>query len=371
MNKIVFVPYLDIKRVHQDLLPLLIESLKRVIDSGLIVLGKELSQFENEYAKFNGTKYAVGVASGLDALILSLKALGIGKGDEVIVPSNTYIATLLAISRVGANPILVEPDINTYNIDISKIEKVITKKTKVIMPVHLFGQVSEMDKIQKIAKKNKLFIIEDNAQSHGSLFGNKMAGSFGQINATSFYPGKNLGALGDGGAITTNNKKLYEELLILRNYGSKEKYHNLVKGYNSRLDEIQAAFLRIKLKRLRGDNRKRQKIARQYLKALKGVGDLSLPQIQANSTHVFHVFAIRTKSRDSLKRHLDKNKIGNVIHYPVPPHLQPAYAELGYKKGDFPIAEELASTSLSLPIFPQMSSEEQEYVIRIIKEFYE
>jgi dTDP-4-amino-4,6-dideoxygalactose transaminase len=298
-------------------------------------------------------------------------SLGIGEGDEVIVPSNTYIATVFAISRVGAKPVFVEPRIDTYNLDPEQIEKAITKKTKVIMPVHLFGQISEMDTIMDIAKKHKIYVVEDNAQSHGSTCNGKKAGSFGEINATSFYPGKNLGALGDGGAITTDSKILADKVKVLRNYGSREKYYNDVIGYNSRLDELQAAFLKIKLKTLNSNNLKRQKIADKYLKELKGIGDLKLPVTSENCTHVFHVFVLRTKDRDRLRDYLDKKGIGNLIHYPLPPHLQKAYKYLGYKKGDFPVAEELANTSLSIPIYPELMRDEQDYVISTIKNFYE
>ncbi len=365
------INYLDIKRAHNFILPELNNSLEKVIKSGLLILGKELEGFERKYAKFTGTKYALGVANGLDALILSLMALDVKEGDEVIVPSNTYIATVLAISRVGAKPILVEPNKETYNIDPMEIEKNISKKTKVIIPVHLFGQVAQMDAIMKIAIKHKLFVVEDNAQSHGAKYMNKMAGSFGHINATSFYPGKNLGALGDGGMITTNSKSLYEKVKIMRNYGSKIKYYNEIKGYNSRLDELQAAFLKIKLNYLKSNNKLRKMKADKYLSELKNIGDIILPMTDSNSTHVYHIFNIRTKKRDSLKKYLDQNKIGNLIHYPVPPHLQKAYAELGFKKGDFPIAEELASTSISLPIYPELTDNEQNFVILKIKEFYE
>ncbi|TXI33638.1 MAG: DegT/DnrJ/EryC1/StrS family aminotransferase [Niabella sp.] len=365
------VNYLDIERAHSLILPELKNALEKVIKSGWLILGKELEDFEKKYAKFSGTKYAVGVANGLDALILSLMALEVGDGDEVIVPSNTYIATLLAISRVGAKPILVEPNKETYNIDPIEIERKISKNTKVIIPVHLFGQVAQMDAIMKIARKHKLFVVEDNAQSHGATYERKMAGSFGHINATSFYPGKNLGALGDGGMITTNNKSLYEKVILIRNYGSKIKYYNEVKGYNSRLDELQAAFLKIKLIHLKSNNKLRKEKADKYISELKNIGDIILPLTHPDSTHVYHIFNIRTKKRESLKKYLDQNRIGNLIHYPVPPHLQKAYAELGFKKGDFPIAEELASTSISLPIYPELSNDEQNFVILKIKEFYE
>lgn len=370
MSKVLSVPYLNIKRAHQSIMLQLKNSLVNVIDNGWLALGPQVESFEKNYAKFSGVKYAVGLANGLDAIIISLMALGIKLGDEIIVPSNTYIATLLAISRVGAVPVLVEPYVDTYNIDTNKIEKAIKKKTKAIIPVHLFGQACEMDEIMKIARKYKLFVVEDNAQSQGAAFNKNMTGSFGQINATSFYPGKNLGALGDGGGVTTNSKILRDEVFKIRNYGSRKKYFNDIKGYNSRLDEIQAAFLNIKLKDLDINNKKRQEKANFYLKNLNGVGDLILPKTAIGATHVYHVFAIRTKKRDMLKNYLAKNKIDTIIHYPVPPHLQKAYRELGYKIGSFPIAEELAKTSLSIPIFPEMTNSEQEYVIKTIKEFY-
>jgi len=371
MTSITSVPYLNMKKAHLDLIPSLKQSLENVINSGNLVLGESVSKFEKEYARYSQVKYSVGLANGLDALILSLMSLGIGKGDEVIVASNTYIATLLAISRVGAMPVLVEPKIDTYNIDPLKIENAISKKTKAIIPVHLFGQICEMDKIIKIANKFKLFIVEDNAQSHGSTFKGKKAGSFGDINATSFYPGKNLGALGDGGAITTNNKKIFEEIKMLRNYGSKIKYVNDIKGYNSRLDELQAAFLSVKLKKLNEKNNLRKKLAQQYLKDLSNVGDLILPRTAEKATHVYHIFTIRTNKRNKLQKYLTDNKVATMIHYPIPPHLQNAYKELGFRKGSFPIAEELANTSLSIPIFPEMTTSEQEYVIEKIKRFYE
>lgn len=370
MSKVIKVPYLDIYRAHKEILPDLKKSLEKMVLSGNVVLGSNVSEFEKSYAEFSNVKYSIGVANGLDALILSLISLGIGEGDEVIVPSNTYIATLLAISRVGATPILVEPNIETYNIDINKIEKSITKRTRAIIPVHLFGQSCEMGGVMRIANKHKLWVVEDNAQSQGAEFKNKFTGSFGIVNATSFYPGKNIGALGDGGAITTDSKKLQEKILMLRNYGSKVKYLNEVRGYNSRLDELQAGFLQIKLKYLLGNNKKRQKIATEYIKSLNGIGDLILPRTMDGATHVYHVFTIRTASRNKLQKYLLKNNIGTIIHYPVPPHLQKAYKDLGYKKGDFPIAEKLAKTSLSIPIFPEMNLGEQEHVVETIRKFY-
>ena len=370
MGKKSSVPYLSILRSHIGILPELHKKLDDVINSGVVVLGPSLSSFENDFAKFSEVKYCAGVANGLDALIISLMALGVEKGDEVIVPSNTYIATLISVSRVGAHPVLVEPNIETYNIDIEKIEQVITKKTKVIIPVHLYGQVSEMEEVMRLAKKYNLYVVEDNAQSHGSTYKGKQAGSFGDINATSFYPGKNLGALGDGGAIITDSKKYYDKALVIRNYGFSEKNFSTVKGLNSRLDELQAAFLSVKLRNLNEKNNKRKNIAKRYIEELNGIGDLILPKTANDASHVYHAFVIRTSKRDELQLHLRINGIGTMIHYPVPPHLQKSYMELGYNKGDYPIAEGLAKTGLSIPIFPEMTDIEHEYVIKTIRKFF-
>lgn len=370
MPSIKSVHYLDLKRSHAALLYDLKTTLQTVINSGWLILGKEVKEFEKDFAKYSQTKYSIGVANGLDALILSLMALGVGKRDKVIVPSNTYIATLLAVSRVGATPVLVEPNKETYNINPERIENSMDKKVKAIIPVHLYGQACEMDRIMQIARKHELYVVEDNAQAHGAMHLNKKTGSFGDVNATSFYPGKNLGALGDGGAVTTNIGSIDKKIRVLRNYGEREKYYNDIKGYNSRLDEIQAAFLRLKLRNLDNNNKIRNKIAKKYIKALRGVGDIILPKTAEGSTHVYHIFCVRTKKRNKLQVFLENNGIKTLIHYPIPPHLQKAYKELGFKKGEFPIAEELASTSLSLPIFPEMTDKEQDYVIQKIKNFY-
>lgn len=364
------VPYLNLKLGNKEFSAQFHEALDSMLASGIFVMGEKLAGFEKQFARFCNVQYCAGVASGLDAITLSLKTLGIGKGDEVIVPSNTYIATLIAVTNVGATPILVEPNIDTYNIDPERIEGAITKKTKAIIPVHLYGQSCEMKKIMKIAQKRKLFVIEDNAQSHGSLHFGKKTGSFGIINATSFYPGKNFGALGDGGAVTTNKKTLIEKIKTLRNYGSRIKYYNDVIGYNSRLDELQAAFLTIKLKKLNEINKGRNRVAKMYIKGLTNVGDIVLPQTALHTTHVYHIFCIRSKKRKQLQAYLGKNGIQTLIHYPVPPHLQKAYRHLNYKKGDFPIAELLANTSLSLPMFPEMTDAQINYVITTIKGFY-
>ena len=339
-------------------------------DKGWYVLGDQVKEFESEYANFSGTKYSVGVSNGLDALIIALRVLGVGVGDEVIVPSNTYIATLLAASNVGAVPVLVEPQIDTYNIDVKKIEQAITGKTKAIMPVHLYGQACAMDSILEIASKNGLYVVEDNAQAHGATWLGKFTGSWGHVNATSFYPGKNLGALGDAGAVTTNDMAFAQNAMILRNYGSNQKYFNEVVGYNNRLDEIQASFLRIKIKAIESWNEERKKIAVLYDNGLAGIGDLILPMKDQSATHVYHLYVIRTNRRDALQNYLEKSGVGTLIHYPVPPHMQKAYQFLNFKEGDFPIAEELSKTSLSLPIWPGMEAEAIALVISSVKNFF-
>lgn len=343
---------------------------EKVYDSYWYVQGKELEKFESEYALFNETSHAIGVANGLDALYLSLKALGITKGDEVIVPSNTYIATVLAVSYLGAIPVFVEPNRFTYNLNPNLIEQAITSKTKAIMPVHLYGQACEMNQIMEIANKYGLFVVEDNAQAHGATFNSKKTGSWGHANGTSFYPGKNLGALGDAGAVTTNDEEVAQKIRVLRNYGSSIKYHNEVIGHNMRLDELQAALLSVKLEKLNEWTAQRQQIAAWYDEALKDVEGLILPKIAEGATHVYHLYVIRTKKRDELQSYLNEKGIGTLIHYPIPPHLQEAYESLGLKKGDFPIAEELAETSLSLPVWPGMGKDEVKTVAEIISNFY-
>jgi dTDP-4-amino-4,6-dideoxygalactose transaminase len=311
------------------------------------------------------------VSNGLDALFLSLKALGVGPGDEVIVPSNTYIATALAVSYVGASVRFVEPDIDTYNIDPNKIEEAINPATKAIMPVHLYGQPCDMGRIQDISRKHNLYVVEDNAQAHGAKWNQKLTGSWGIVNGTSFYPGKNLGALGDAGAVTTNSPELSRKVRVLRNYGSEKKYFNEVTGYNMRLDELQAGVLSIKLRYLNGWTIQRQTIAKWYDAALKSISDdLVTPYVAPEATHCYHLYVIRTERRDALQRFLTERGIGTLIHYPIPPHLQKAYSNLGYKKGDFPIAEELASSCLSLPIWPGMTSDQVDEVAAAIKKFY-
>lgn len=364
------IQFLDLKKINLDFKNELQQSLSKVLESGWFVLGNSVSEFETDYAKYNHVKHCSGVANGLDAIILSLKAIGVGPGDEVIVPSNTYIATWLAVSYVGATPVPVEPKLDTYNINPALIEEKITKKTKVIIPVNLYGQSAELDVIMKIAERNNLFVVEDNAQAQGATCNGKMAGSIGHVNATSFYPGKNLGALGDGGAVTTNDEVLDKKIRIIRNYGSEKKYYNCEKGINSRLDELQAAFLSAKLVKLDEHNKQRNEIANLYNAQLKGVGDIITPVLAESCTSNFHLYVVRSKKRQELSAYLNKNNIGNMIHYPVPPHLQKAYTELNYKKGDFPLAEEIAGTCLSLPVYPGLPHESVNYVCEKIKQFY-
>lgn len=363
------IPFLSFASMNEEIESEIQTAFHNFFSSKWYVLGESVKQFEKSYANFNNTKHCVGTSNGLDALHLALRALDIGIGDEVIVPSNTFIATVFAISYVGATPIFVEPRKDTYNIDVNKIETAITAKTKAIMPVHLYGQACEMSQIQQIAKKHQLFIIEDNAQAQGATWDGKKTGSFGHINGTSFYPGKNLGALGDAGAITTNSEEFAQKVYTLRNYGSQKKYYNEVVGYNHRMDECQAAFLTVKLKYLEEWNRQRQQIANWYNQYLETVPDLIVPTIAKGASSVFHLYVIRHLKRDQLQTYLKENGIGTLIHYPIPPHLQVCYQKLGYQKGDFPIAEELANTCLSLPLYPGMKKQEVQYICENIKTF--
>lgn len=364
------IPFLSFDSSNKQIKAEILSSFEHFFDSSWYVLGEQVKEFEKEYASFNKVAFCVGVSNGLDALHLALRTLEIGNDDEVIVPSNTYIASALAVSYVGATPVWVEPDINTYNIDPEKIEAAITSNTKVIMPVHLYGQACEMEPIMAIAKKHNLFVVEDNAQAHGASYKGKLTGSWGNINGVSFYPGKNLGALGDAGAVTTDNAALAQKVIALRNYGSQKKYYNDMIGFNMRLDECQAGFLSVKLKYLNEWTEQRQEIAGWYDEALMDMDDLILPSIAKNATHVYHVYLVRTKHRDKLQNFLADNDIGTLIHYPIPPHLQKAYQHLGFKEGDFPIAEEIANTCLSLPIWPGMQQSEVDYIAEKITKFY-
>lgn len=364
------IPFLSFTPMHSAIRKEMIAAFEEVYDSYWYVNGKAVDRFEQSYAAFNQVKYAVGVSNGLDALTLSLKALRIGEGDEVIVPSNTYIATALACSYVGATPVFAEPDERTYNINPANIEAVITSRTKAIMPVHLYGQSCEMEAIMKIATAHGLKVIEDNAQAHGATFDGRLTGSWGDINGTSFYPGKNLGALGDAGAVTTNDPALAAKVKTLRNYGSAKKYYNEVIGYNMRLDELQAALLSVKLQHLNRWTAERQQVADVYNQLLSGISEIILPYTHANATHVYHLYVIRTESRDALQQFLTEKGIGTMIHYPVPPHLQQAYQFLNHHKGSYPIAEQLAQTMLSLPLYPGMKAEDVAVVCDAIKAFF-
>jgi dTDP-4-amino-4,6-dideoxygalactose transaminase len=364
------IPFLSFGKTNALIKPEIMAAFETFFDGAWYVLGERVKQFEADYASFNKVTRCVGLSNGLDALHLSLKALGVGPGDEVIVPSNTYIATVLAVSFVGATPVFVEPDIHTYNIDPTRIEAAVTPRTKAIMPVHLYGQVCDMEAIMHIAQRKGLKVVEDNAQAHGADFKGRPAGGWGHINATSFYPGKNLGALGDAGAITTDDGTLADKVMVLRNYGSQKKYYNEVIGHNMRLDELQAAVLSVKLRYLIRWTEQRRTIAGWYQTALESVGDIILPQVAKGASHVYHVYMIRSIARDRLQQHLTTHGIGTLIHYPVPPHLQEAYANLGYGEGDFPLSEEIARTCLSLPLWPGMSQQDVEQVVKAIKGFF-
>lgn len=361
-------PYLDLSFSNQDIKQELLEAVERVIDSGQTILGNEVVAFEAEWARFTSVKYAIGVGNGLDAMIIGLKALGIGPGDEVIVPANTYIATWLAVSAVGASIVPVEPDIETLNLDVSRIKVAIGPKTKLILAVHLYGRPCKMDEIMNLAAEYGLFVMEDNAQAQGASSLGAMTAGIGHINATSFYPGKNLGALGDAGMITTNDEALYHQCLRLRNYGSEKKYIHQIKGLNSRLDEVQAAILRVKLLRLTDWNNKRTAIAQTYHEFLADAGDrIGLPKLEIG--HVWHIFPILVENRDALQQYLMGEGIQCLVHYPIPPHLQDAYSELGFSSNAFPITEEIANKELSLPIYPGMSEDHVRLISQKIKDF--
>ena len=363
------IPFADLRPMHGEIRQELDAAYQKVMDNSWFIQGKELDAFEKEFAAYVGVKHCIGVATGLDALYLVLKAYGIGAGDEVIVPSNTFIATALAVSYAGATPVFVEPEIETFNIDVSKIESAITTKTKAIMAVQLQGRCCDMDEINRIAKKHNLRVIEDAAQAHGARYKGKMAGSLGDAAGFSFYPGKNLGAMGDGGCVTTNDDELADKVRALGNYGADYKYHHIYKGTNSRLDEIQAAFLRVKLPHLNRWNESRRKTADHYLTEIKNPL-IKLPLSSSEEyEHVYHVFVICCKMRDELENYLRKNGINTVKHYPIPIHRQTAYSDLGYHEGSFPCAEKISSTVLSIPMYYGISNEQVKYVVDAINSF--
>jgi dTDP-4-amino-4,6-dideoxygalactose transaminase len=363
-------PFFDPKSIYSEIQQELDEAYRRVMGSGWFILGTEVEAFESEFAAYCASRFCVSVSSGLDALHLTLKAWGVGAGDDVIVPSNTFIATWLAVSHTGARPVAVEPDERTCNINPELIEAAITSSTKVILPVDLYGQPADMDQIAAIAEKHGLKVLQDAAQAHGAMYKGKPVGTLAHAAAFSFYPSKNLGAYGDGGAVTTNDDGLADVLKALRNYGSVTKYVNDVAGYNSRLDEIQAAFLRVKLRHLARWNEARRRIASLYDEGLRGVGDIILPGSLEGSQPVYHVYVIRTEKRDKLQQYLMDKGVGTLIHYPIAPHLQKAYGHLGMKKGSLPVAERMSETCLSLPMFPGLGQQGVEGVIDHIRDFF-
>lgn len=363
------IPFYSFDHINKQFRQQAIANFIDFFDTNHYILGKQTIDFERKYAEFNKTKYAVGISNGLDALITTLRVLNISYGDEIIVPSNTFIASVLAVTHVGATPIFVEPSLKTYNINPTYLEKAITPNTKAIIPVHLYGQPCEMDQITTIARKYNLYVIEDNAQAQGATWNQKQTGSFGIINATSFYPTKNLGALGDAGAITTDSFELAQKAKIIRNYGSDKKYYNSHIGTNNRLDEFQAGILSIKLNYLNNWNKKRQLIAQMYDTYLKDVNHVITPYIHPSAQSVFHLYVIRSLQRNKLKEYLKVSSIDTLIHYPIPPHLQKCYQHLNYQTGDFPIAEELSNTCLSLPIYPGLTEKQIIYICDTIKSY--
>lgn len=360
------IKFLDLKKINNRYREEIDSRIKNILDKGWYLQGEENENFTKNFANFCGTKFALGVANGLDALNLIIKAYGFGNGDEIIVPANTYIATILAISENGCIPILVEPDIKTYNINPDSIEEKITTKTKAIMVVHLYGQAVQMEKIWKIAKKYNLKIIEDSAQAHGAIYQENRTGNLGDASGFSFYPGKNLGCMGDGGAVTTNDEELFNKIKAIANYGSDRKYHHIYKGVNSRLDEIQAAVLDVKLKHLDSDNNKRHEISKYYRENIKN-SKIILPETYDEKSHVWHIFAVRTQNRDEFQKYLTEKGIQTIIHYPTPPHKQGAYKE--WNNLSFPITEEIHNTILSLPISPVMTDSEIEKVVEVVNEY--
>ncbi|MBN2157868.1 MAG: DegT/DnrJ/EryC1/StrS family aminotransferase [Spirochaetes bacterium] len=359
------VPFLDLQAACRELGDELDSAYRRVMDSGRFILGEEVNAFELEFASYCNAKHCIGVGNGLEALHLILRASGIGAGDEVIVPANTFIATWLAVTYSGAIPVPVEPDEKTFNINPDLIESSINSRTKAIMPVHLYGQPADMDRINELARNRNIIVIEDAAQAHGALYKGKRVGALGHASGFSFYPGKNLGALGDGGAVVTNDDTIANRVRMLRNYGSSKKYFHDMAGYNSRLDEMQAAFLRVKLERLEEWNARRCDMARFYLEELGGVKQLVLPHVPGWALPVWHLFVVCSKKRDDLQKQLEESGIGTLIHYPVPPHRSGAYQDMHY--GPLPITETMAGTMLSLPMGPHLSLKDAEAVCSTIK----
>ncbi len=362
------VQFLDLKATYEELKDEIDDAISRVLNSGWYIGGAALDEFEETYAQYCQANYCVGLANGLDALHMALLAMGVGPGDEVIVPSNTYIATWLAVSQCGATVVPVEPSLLTHNIDVSLVATAITSRTKVILPVHLYGQPADLDPLIDLAHDHGIFVLEDGAQAHGATYKDKRIGAHGDAVAWSFYPGKNLGAFGDGGAVTTNNPVIADKLRVLRNYGSRKKYINEVRGYNSRLDPVQAAVLSVKLKYLDEWNNRRKKVAQRYLSELTVI-DCVMPEVFGFAEHAWHLFVIRTSQRAKLQAHLESHSIGTLIHYPIPPHMQDAYIDLNLAKDAFPIAKQLADQVLSLPIGPHLSDADVTRVVEAINQF--
>lgn len=363
------VPFVSLHPLHDPIRAEIHRHIDRLIDTSDFILGAEVSSFESEYATYGGTRYCLGASNGLDALKVALRALGISQGDEVIVPANTYIASIFAIMEIGATPVLAEPDEHTCNVTAVSIKPLISSRTKAIMPVHLYGQPCDMDPILALASQQGLYVVEDNAQAQGATYRGKRTGSFGHINGTSFYPSKNLGAMGDAGAITTDDQKLYQRAAMLRNMGSEKKYYHELSGYNARLDTIQAAILRCKLPYLDRWNEERRRIAARYRYNLRDRTDLTLPYTIADAVPVYHLFVIRHERRDALQSYLAEYGIQTLIHYPVPVHLQPALTGFGWRQGQFPLTEEISRTCLSLPLFVGMTDHQVDFVSEKILAF--
>lgn len=364
------IPLVDLQAQHRGLEAEIMEAVRATITKCDFILGGAVTEFEKEFAAFVGAEFAVGVSSGLDALRLGLTALDVGPGDEVIIPANTFIATALAVASVGAKPVPVDCRADTFNIDVTLIERAVTTRTKAIMPVHLTGQAADMDPLLEIARRRRLFVIEDAAQAHGTLYKGRACGTMGEIGCFSFYPGKNLGACGDGGLAVTNDLRLAERMQRLRNYGQREKYHHTESGLNARLDTIQAAILRIKLRHLPDWNRARAEHAAEYRRLLGQIADCTPQTTSPDSTHIYHLFIVETSRRDALQRHLQTHGIHTGIHYPIPIHLQECYRSWNLGSGSFPAAERLAARILSLPMYPELSHEQIKYVVECVKNFY-
>lgn len=363
------IPFLDLQAAYHELQEELDATCRRVMSSGWYILGQEVEAFESEFAAYCGVRHCIGVSNGLDALELILRGYGIGAGDEVIVPANTFIATWLAVSRAGGVPVPVEPNELTHTIEVDQVEKAISSRTRAVMPVHLYGQPADMDPIHALAPRHGLKVIEDAAQAHGARYRGQRAGGLGDAAGFSFYPGKNLGALGDGGAVVTNDDELASRIRLLHNYGSQVKYYHEIKGCNARLDALQAAVLRVRLSRLDEWNQRRALVAKRYIEALSPLTHVVLPYVPEDAEPVWHLFVVRHPRRDDLQQHLSRAGIETLIHYPVPPHRSRAYAELGYNLGSYPLAERIADTVLSLPIGPHLRPDQQDYVISALKEF--